>query len=108
LKCFDPEGPAEDGLLDVQAVFGFVEYDRLRPVDHLLGNLVAPLGRQTMHEERPGRGVGKQSGVDLEGFQDAAALALVGVARRYPRRHWGQVDNAGRPPRSRRLTTIWC
>ena len=42
----DPEGPAQDGFLGMQAVFGLVQHHRLRTVDHLVGHLVAAMGGQ--------------------------------------------------------------
>src|SRR5690606_7787398 len=51
LKGFDAEHPAQDRLLDVKAVLGLVEHHRLRAVDHLVGDLVATVRRQAVHEK---------------------------------------------------------
>ena len=40
-------------FLGVHAVGGLLEDDALRPVDHLVGDLLAAVGRQTVHEKRP-------------------------------------------------------
>src|SRR5919106_2938720 len=39
-------------LSGVQPVLGFLEHDRLRAVDHLVGDLVAPVGGQAVHVDR--------------------------------------------------------
>ena len=44
------------GLLHVQAVFGFVPDDRLRAVEHLRGHFFAAVRRQAVHEDRVRRG----------------------------------------------------
>ena len=46
------QAPGQDALLGVQPVLGLVEDHRLRPVHHLVGHLLAAMGRQAMHEER--------------------------------------------------------
>ena len=49
------QAPGEHALLRVQAVFRLVEHHRLRPVDHLVGDLLAAVRRQAVHEHaRPG------------------------------------------------------
>lgn len=50
----DPEAPADDGLLCVKAVFGFVEDDGVRPVHHGACRLIIAVGGQAMHEKRVG------------------------------------------------------
>ena len=76
--------PREHALLRVQAVFRFVEHDRLGPVDHLVGHLLAAMGGQAMHEDRVRRGVAHELGVDLIGREQIVAPALVLVAHRHP------------------------
>lgn len=46
--------PGQNALLRVQAVFGLVKHDRLRAVDHLVGDLLAAMGGQAVHEQRVG------------------------------------------------------
>ena len=48
------QAPGEHALLRVKPVLGFVEHHRLRPVDHLVGDFLAAMGRQAMHEDRVG------------------------------------------------------
>src|SRR3546814_6755855 len=47
-----PERPEQDRLLRMDAVFGFVPHARLRPVDHRIDHLVAPVRGQAMEENR--------------------------------------------------------
>src|SRR5215210_6780816 len=44
--------PGQDALLGMQAVLGFVEDDRARTVDHIVGHLFPAVGGQAMHEDR--------------------------------------------------------
>ena len=46
------QAPGENALLRVQAVLGLVEDDGLRTVDHFVGDFLAAVGRQAMHEDR--------------------------------------------------------
>ena len=41
--------PRQNALLRVQPVFGFIEHDRLRSVDHFVGDLLAAMGGQAVH-----------------------------------------------------------
>jgi len=50
------EAPGQNALLRVQAVFGLVEHHRLRAVDHFIGDLLAAMGGQAVHEQRIGLG----------------------------------------------------
>lgn len=68
----------------VEAVFGFIENDRLRPVYDLVGHFVAAMRRQAMHEEGVRLGPAHESGVDAIGFQDLAPFRSVAVAHRNP------------------------
>src|SRR5207253_6061335 len=43
------QAPGENALLRMHAVLGLVEHDRPRPVDDLVGHLVAAMGGQAMH-----------------------------------------------------------
>src|SRR5215470_11583728 len=40
----------DHGLLGVQPVLGLVEHDRARAVQHAVGDLLAAMGRQAMHD----------------------------------------------------------
>src|SRR6186713_2137065 len=52
-SCLDgAEAPGEDALLGVQPVLGLVEHDRARAVHDLVGDLLAAMRRQAMHEDR--------------------------------------------------------
>jgi len=68
----------------VEAVFGFIENNRLRPVYDLVGDFIAAVSWQTVHEQRIFIGQAEQIGVDTVGFQDLAAVRDVGVAHRHP------------------------
>ena len=46
--------PGKQALLGVQPVLGFIENDRLRSVDDLVGNFFPAVRRQAMHEQRIG------------------------------------------------------
>src|SRR5262245_29752950 len=59
------QAPGEDALLRVQTVLGLVEHDRLRTVDDLVGDLVAAMGGQAVHEQCIRLGQRHQPGVDL-------------------------------------------
>src|SRR5512136_1678795 len=58
--------PAHHRLLHVQAVLGFVECHAARPVERLVGDLLAAVGGQAVGDERVGRGAAEQLGVELE------------------------------------------
>ena len=61
--------PREDALLRVQPVLRLVEHDRTGTVDHLGGNLLAAMRRQTMHEQRLRLRRFHQGDIDLVGRQ---------------------------------------
>jgi len=44
--------PGKDSFLHMQSILGFVEHDGLRTVDHIVGDFLAAMGRQAMHEDR--------------------------------------------------------
>src|SRR5215207_7569546 len=54
------EAPSEDALLSVQAVLGFIKHHRLRAINHIIGDLLAAMRRQTMHEQRARLRLGQQ------------------------------------------------
>src|SRR5438552_1711212 len=45
------EQPEQQGLLRVQAVLGLVPNARVRPVDDLVGDLLAPVGREAVQHQ---------------------------------------------------------
>src|SRR6202008_4164060 len=59
------KAPGQNALLRVQAIFGLIEHHRLRPVDHLVGDLLAAMGGQAMHEDRVGLGLSREPRIDL-------------------------------------------
>src|SRR5438046_2739118 len=70
------ETPGQDALVRVQAVLGLVEHDRLRPVDHLVGDLLAAVRRQAMHEHGAGVRQRHEPRIDLVALEHVvAALA---------------------------------
>ena len=73
------QAPGQNALLCVQAVFRLVEHDRLRPVDHLVGDLVAAVGGQAMHEHRIRLRPRHQGGIDLVALEQIVAALAVGV-----------------------------
>src|SRR5438105_13526177 len=67
------KAPGQNSFLCMQAIFGLVEHHRLRTVDHLVGDFLAAMGRQAVHEERITLGQRHQLGVDLIGSQEIVA-----------------------------------
>src|ERR1700733_8463655 len=45
------QAPGQNPLLRMQPVFGLVEHPRMRTVDHLVGDLLAAVCGQAMHED---------------------------------------------------------
>src|SRR6516165_8475057 len=78
------EAPGQNALLRVQAVFRLVEHNRLRAVHHLVGDLLAAMCRQAMHEKRILLRQRHQLGIDLIGPQKIMAVLAVLVAHRHP------------------------
>src|SRR5258708_36998304 len=72
--------PHQDGFLNMQAVFGLVEYYRVRRVDDFVGDFPAAMSWQTVHEQGMGRGFSHEFGVDLirreEGVADVGFIFL--------------------------------
>src|SRR5947207_651434 len=68
------ETPRQNALLGVQAVLGLVEYHGLRSVNHLVGDLVAAVRRQAMHEQGIGFRQRHQMCIDLIGPQHVVAV----------------------------------
>ena len=78
------KAPGQDALLRVQAVLGLVEHHRLRAVDHLVGDLLAAMRGQAVHEDRLRLGERHQLGIDLIGLEQIVAMLAVLVAHRHP------------------------
>src|ERR1700730_10594565 len=68
----------------MKAVFSLVEYHRLRPVDNIVGDFVAPMGRQAMHEYGPGLCFFHQAGVDLVGLEQIVPALSAAIPHRHP------------------------
>src|SRR5580698_1045718 len=54
------QAPGQNALLRMQPVLGLVEHHRVRAVDHLVGDLLATMGGQAVHEDRVRLGVSHQ------------------------------------------------
>jgi hypothetical protein len=68
----------------MQPVFGFVENHRMRPIQHLVGDLLAAMRRQAVHEDGVGLGLGDQPAIDLIAFEQVVATCAIAVAHRDP------------------------
>ncbi len=68
------EQQQQQGLLRMQAVFGLIEDDGLRAVEHCVGDFGIAARGQAVHEDRVRRGLGHQRLVHLEGPEDGLAL----------------------------------
>src|ERR1700733_11724045 len=79
------KAPGQDAFLRVQTVFGFVEYDRVRAVHHLVGDFFAAVCRQAMHEQRIRLGARHQPCVVLVVLEQVMAAGTVAVSHRNPR-----------------------
>ena len=75
------QAPGQQRLLRVQAVLGLVEDHRLRPVDHLVGHLLAAMRRQAVHEQRVGLGLAPSAARSPDRAEHDCAARLA-VARR--------------------------
>ena len=70
----------QQGLLHVHPVLRLLEDARLRALEHVLGDLLAPVRRQTVEHHRTGPRAGEQRGVDgeaPEGLQPRGGLGLL-------------------------------
>ena len=77
--------PGDDRLLGVAAVLGLVPDDALRAVEDVGVDLLAPVGRQAVHDDRVGRRVGHQLGGDgVVGEHRQPLLGLALLAHRDP------------------------
>ncbi len=64
----------QNGFLRMQAVLGFIEHDRLRPVHDVGGHFLAAMRRQAMHEDGIFGGLLHQRRIDLVGLQQVWRL----------------------------------
>src|SRR5580693_2673814 len=78
------KAPGQNPLLRVQPVLGLVEHHRLRAVDHLVGDLLAAMGRQAVHEDGVGLGARHQPRIDLIALEQVVAPRAVAVAHGDP------------------------
>src|SRR5208283_2170599 len=78
------ETPGKDALLRMQSVFGLIENDGLRTVDHIVGHFLAAMGRQAMHEDRVLVRTSHEFRIDLVGGEQLVAESLVNIAHRDP------------------------
>src|SRR5581483_9174161 len=74
------QAPGQDSLLRVQPVLGLVEHHRLRAVHHRVGDLLAAVRRQAMHEDRVRLGARHERRIDLIGLEQVMAARAVSVA----------------------------
>ena len=68
----------------MKPVLGLVEDDGLRAVHHLVGDFLAAMGRQAMHEDRVLRGGAHELRIHLIWRENGAAEVFVGVAHGHP------------------------
>src|SRR5918996_1048638 len=108
-RLFPAEEPEQEGLLRVQAVLGLVPHHRVRPVDHLVRDLLATMCGETVHDDGVVHGQRQLIGVDPEGGEHQDALGVLSLlAHRGPHVrvqdvravHGGQrvVPDLDRPP----------
>jgi len=78
LKATSVKKEEHKSLAGVETVLSLIENDGVRTIDNFSGLLVATHGREAVHEDDIGLGVGKKLGGDLEGHELLAAhLSLV-------------------------------
>src|SRR5262245_53063419 len=63
-RSIQSQQPEQEGLLGVHAVLGLIPDGGLRAVDHLVGDLLAPVCRQAVQDDRVRCGEGEEAGVD--------------------------------------------
>ena len=78
------QAPGQEALLGMQPILGFIEDNRLRTVDDLIGHLLAAVCGQAMHEQRIRSGLGHQAGIDLVPLEDVVPKLAVAIAHRHP------------------------
>src|SRR6266436_6393591 len=68
----------------MKAIFGLVEDHRLRPIDDFVGDFLAAMGREAMHENGLGFCSSHQPGVDLVWLEEVVPALAAAVSHRYP------------------------
>ena len=68
----------------MHAVLRLIEYDGLRPIDHSGGDLLAAVGRKTMHEQSVGRRERHQLFGDAIGRELVVRMAGGVIGHRHP------------------------
>src|SRR2546428_1559759 len=69
----------DHGLLRVQPVLRLVEHDRAGAVQHAVGDLLAAMGRQAVHDQGRGLGEAQQPIAQLVARERLAALLALGL-----------------------------
>src|SRR5919108_3274761 len=69
----------DHGFLSVQPILGLIERDGARPVEHLVGDLLAAVRGQAVHDERARLGEADQRLVELVAAEGLLALDLLGL-----------------------------
>src|SRR6266699_523835 len=82
--CGRFQAPGEDALLGVKSVFRLVEHHGLRPVDHLVGDLMAAMRREAMHEHGVGFRSRQQPPVDLIRLEQIVPALAILVPHGHP------------------------
>ena len=72
--CQSTEQQQQQCLLRVEAVFGLIEGDGLRAIEHCVGHFSVTSRGQAVHEDRVRRGFGHQRFVHLKGPEDRLSL----------------------------------
>src|SRR3972149_2598458 len=72
--------PFEDGHLDVETVLRLVEDGGSRPLDHLVRDLLAPVGGEAMHHDRPAIRLPQQRRVAAITLEGGAPLPAPGLS----------------------------
>src|SRR5580704_12074333 len=80
LQNFGTYQPDHHRLLRMQPVLGLIEHDRARSVEHVIGDFLAAMCRQAMHDERALARILHQRVVDLESLEVAPALRSLFLA----------------------------
>ena len=75
----------ENCLLRVQAIFSLLEDNRVRAIGHIIGNLIAAMRGQAMHDDHVVFGSAYKLRVDLKGAQQLyAPISIIFLAHAHP------------------------
>src|SRR5579875_1801487 len=96
--------PFEQRLLGMQAVAGLFKDDAARAIENVAGDLLAPMGWQTVHYAHLRRRLGQELGVDLEAGKFGAAQLALGLLP-HARPYIG-INDVGLADRVRRYTVL--